>query len=86
MHLFVHKDRHIVVSDAEKPEEGTLQVAWVALASSIEGAKKRGRRPNYDKPVPVADLAPLAESDVTDTVRETATAVLAKVAPENTEQ
>lgn len=85
MHLYVHKDRHIVVSQTEKPEDGTLQVAWVALSPTVDGVKKRGRHPNYEKPVSVADLAPY-EGDVADTLRERAVAVLAETAPETTDQ
>ena len=80
MHLYVHKERHIVVSATEKPEQGELLVSWVALASNVEGAKKRGRRPDYKKKVPVADLAPLADSDVSEDVRSLAETVLSKAA------
>jgi hypothetical protein len=86
MHLYIHKGRHVVVSQTEKPEEGELQVSWVALAPTVTSVKKRGRRPDYKKPIPVADLAPVNQDDLSQTVNETATAVLAQVAPANTEE
>lgn len=76
MHLFLHKGRHIVVSETEKPESGEISVRWVALVSTVSGTAKRGRRPNYKKPIPVSELVELDENEATDAVKKIAQTVL----------
>lgn len=68
MNLFLHKGRHIVVSKDAAPDDGSVQVAWVALSPTVSGANKRGRRPNFSRGVPVKELTPLAVSDVSELV------------------
>ena len=74
MFFYIHKNRHVVVSSSEAPEAGEVQVAWVALAPGVE--VKRGRRPKYDNPVPVADLSPLPEEHATEDLRRVAENIL----------
>lgn len=75
MHLYVHKNRHLVVANSEVPSEGSAQVRWVALAPGVD--RKRGRHPNYDRPVPVAELSPA--SNVNDDLRRLAEDALNKL-------
>lgn len=84
MHLYVYNGRHVVVSEVEKPEEGSLKVVRVCLVDDVGGAKRRGRHPSFDQPVPVAKLVAVdAPSD--DLVKEAQAALTKSAAPEVTD-
>lgn len=56
MHLYVYNGRHVVVCENEAPAEGSVAVKRVALLDDVSGAKRRGRHPNFEQPVPVNKL------------------------------
>lgn len=77
MRLLLHKGRHIVVSQLSDDTDSldgqeTIQVAWAALTDKVEGSKRRGKRPDYSKPVPVSELELLDHSSVSERVFELA--------------
>lgn len=89
MHLFVHKERHIVISRTDLPETGEVLVAHVSVAPNVPGASRRGRKPSYNKvpaKVKVAELTPFT-GDLTEVVKahaESQLALLPEVATETT--
>ena len=79
MNLFLHKGRNIVVAKEAVPDDGVAMVSWVALSPTVAGTSKRGRRPNFSRPVSVKELAPLAVSDVSELVLADAEAAVSKM-------
>ncbi len=79
MHLYLHKGRHVVVSRTEVGTEtgAEVRVARVGLAPGVEGAKKRGRHPNYEKPVLVAELTPVQSTELSEETLRHAEALVA---------
>lgn len=79
----LHKGRHVVVADLPEDvtaltEGGTVQVLGrVAVAEGVEGKARRGRPPQYTKPVPVADLELLDHASCSEKVLADAAALVA---------
>ena len=57
MELFIHKNRNVVVKRAGNGDKA--QVAFVGVAEHVEGSKRRGRHPDYSKPVKNSELVAL---------------------------
>lgn len=47
MELFVHKNRNVVVKRGDDGDK--VLVSFVGVAEGVEGSKRRGRHPNYNK-------------------------------------
>ena len=74
MQLFVHKDKHVVVAmETVAADTTAVKVAWVS-----RHVKSRGRKPSYDKAVPLADLVALDLEDVSEDVEALASQVLSE--------
>jgi hypothetical protein len=75
MNLYLHNNRHVVVERSRKGDAVT--VSWVAL-HAVEGSGRRGRRPNYDKPVMASNLVPLSDDQVSESARTAAANILSQ--------
>ena len=62
LQFFLHKDRHVVVAEGSETD-GKVLVKWVDFSSNVEGAHRRGRRPNYSEPVAMSELTPLDSNE-----------------------
>lgn len=56
MELFTHKNRNVVVKREDSAPEGKALVSFVSVAESVVGSARRGRKPNYSKPVALSEL------------------------------
>ena len=55
MEMYIHKGRNVVVKRGENGDK--WDVAFVGVADSVDGQKRRGRHPNYWKnPVKATEL------------------------------
>lgn len=80
MFLYVHKGRHVVVSntDVSQLDGGEVSVARVGFAPEVSGVARRGRPPTYSKPVPVAELAPVSVDEVGEDMVKLAETLMAE--------